>query len=333
MNTANEAKILKAISKKHGIPTDDAAIYTEPVRTGRTAVNKLTVNIGGRTFRLIEKCFTDDITELLRYELLRDRGVETVGVYLIDTDDRRLVIEGLSETGICGNAFEELTADGDAYRASLGEVVRAASRFHAAFWDNYDAFGRVGLPWPLESADNYNEHLAGMKRDLCRFTELFPGKLTDDELDCFESAFVYLGDNMPRVIENRFNAGKSITVIHGDLHPGNTFVLRGGNGEVRFIDMEAVRMGLPTDDLAMLLALHSAPGKDSEWYLQQYYDELSKTVEHYSYDELIGDYRLSVAQVMFHPIGVVGVRMNICDTEMLRRAVKSYRELGIGADE
>jgi len=129
---------------------------------------------------------------------------------------------------------------------------------------------------------------------------------------------------MPKVIEQRFLKGKKITVIHGDLNPSNVFVSKKDSTNVKFIDMEAVRIGLPSEDLAMLVVLHMDQGPQVVQYLKQYYTELCKVVKDYSVSEFLQDYKLGVMMTMFHPIGIVGVRLKICDQTMIKRAVRVY---------
>lgn len=321
------SEILKVVSAKHGELGDAAVICVDTVHSGRSVVNKIAVSAGGKTYKLIEKIVSGDLTELHRYELLRDYGINTAMVYSTDTDKKILLTEDLSGCYISGREFDERTDDGYAFRNSYGDITRAAARFHTVFWDNYDMFGRMGLPWHLESVDHYNIHNDGVRQDLYKFIVMFPDRLNAAEFGCFENALFCLREKMPRIIEERFHAGRNITVIHGDLHPGNTFVSREVKDNVKFVDMEAVRMGLGTDDLAMFLALHTAPGKKADQYLDQYYHELSKSVINYSHENFLEDYRLSVAEAIFHPIGNVGVRMNIYDENMIKRALESYNTL------
>lgn len=88
--------------------------------------------------------------------------------------------------------------------------------------------------------------------------------------------------------------------------------------------MESVRVGLPTEDLAMFLALHMDQDKDIVNYLNVYYNEISKVNKEYSLSDFIEDYSIAVMLTMFHPIGIVGVRMKIYDGHMIKRALNAY---------
>lgn len=131
------------------------------------------------------------------------------------------------------------------------------------------------------------------------------------------------------LIHERFRTGKHITVIHGDLHPGNIFLSRLPDASVKMIDMEAVRVGLCTEDLSMLLALHIEPDLEcSKPLLDCYYDCLCQDVEGYSYDMFMDDYRISVAEAMFYPIRLIN--QGIFDFDMRDRAVRAYEAFVAG---
>ena len=90
------------------------------------------------------------------------------------------------------------------------------------------------------------------------------------------------------------------------------------------IDMEAVRPGLCTEDLAMLLALHIEPAKEyAKPLLDHYYECLSRHIKEYSYEMFMEDYRISIAEAMFYPIRLIN--RGICDFAMRDRAIMAYR--------
>lgn len=66
-------------------------------------------------------------------------------------------------------------------------------------------------------------------------------------------AFLRRQNGMSQVKLAEFHIEKNITIIHGDLHPGNIFLSKSPSTSVKMIDMEAFRVGLCTEDLAMLM--------------------------------------------------------------------------------
>lgn len=323
--------IIDAFSEKHGYLGDVTVIRNRSTKSHSSLVNSITLKVNQREYQLLEKILFGDVTELYRTKLLCDFGIFIPVVYKIDYEEKIILLEDLSENYICGREFDENTKNGTIYREAYKEIAKAAASFHLSFWNKDEAFQQIGLPWYLESVQNAKLHIDGLRGDLKRFQELFPKKLSEDEVQCFEGALSLLEERLPEAITNRFHKGKNITIVHGDMNPSNVFVSKNSKDDIRFIDMEAVRMGLPTEDLAMFFALHVEPGKEAITYLNQYYHEIKKTIQDYSMDEFINDYSLGIMMTMFHPIGIVGVRMKILDENMIHRAVKAYHSFVEGS--
>ncbi len=98
--------------------------------------------------------------------------------------------------------------------------------------------------------------------------------------------------------------GEHLSLVHGDLHPGNIFYPFNENESVCFIDWEAYRLDLPATDLVMLLALHLAPHSDQALpLLHEYHQELARHgIANYSFDNLLNDYRSAILYGMFYPM-------------------------------
>jgi len=195
-------------------------------------------------------------------------------------------------------------------------MIDMAADLHAAFWDNHEAFGAIGLPWRLDSAKNFEKHCRAMEKGVrpwCR------AHGTDGEI--FRDALAYLRGEMPKLLHERLHAGKDITILHGDLHPGN-MLLPKENGEAVFIDLEAVRMGLGAEDLAMLLGLHLAPERERALpLLERYHQRLGRT--DYAFESLLADYKIALAEGLFFPQKLYF--NGIDDTEMMDRAITAWK--------
>ncbi|MBE5962498.1 MAG: helix-turn-helix domain-containing protein [Lachnospiraceae bacterium] len=316
--------IMNAFSEKHGHLGDVSVIRNRSTRSEKNIINSITLKVNGREYHLLEKLLFGDMTELYRTKLLCDFGISIPIVYKIDFKEKNILLEDLSEDYICGREFDDDTSNGKIYREAYSDIISAAAQFHLSFWDNGNAFQQIGLPWHLQNEQNFRIHIEGMRHDLNTFLQLFPDKLSSQEIQCYTDALKLLEKDMPDVIKDRFHKGKNITIIQGDLNPSNVFVFKADHSNVKFIDMEAVRMGLPTEDLAMFLALHVEPGQDAIEYLKKYYVEISKKVKDYSIRDFLNDYMEAIMMTMFHPIGVVGVRMKIYDERMIKCAIKAY---------
>ena len=200
----------------------------------------------------------------------------------------------------------------------LGLMVDMAADLHAAFWDNYNAFGEIGLPWRLDNLKNFERHCKAMEKGIRPYC-----KAHGMDEGAFRRALAYFRGEMPKLIESRFHAGKNITVLHGDLHPGNILLPKKGAGRAVFVDLEAVRMGLGAEDLAMLLGLHLVPEKRSAMpLLERYHQKLCITG--YSFEMLLADYRLALAESLFFPIKLYF--NGIDDINMMKNAMLAWKE-------
>lgn len=297
-------------------------------KTGRSLNTPITVTSDGKAYYLIEKTLLGNKEEISKTDLLRRRSdLPIPRIYHLDQGRGVMLTEDLNTGFIQGSAFDEETENGKFIRSNYTSYLEAAARFHAEFWENKDAFRKIGLPWHLE---NFHVHMMGLEKNYLQYKAKYKGQVNTSDLQCFDDAISYLRDNYPDVISERFHSGKNITIIHGDLHPGNTFISP-ADKSVKFIDFEAVRMGLCTDDLAMLVAYHIAPDKkDALPLLDHYYKYLSKKVDEYSYDEFKKDYITSIIENTFFSIRLInqGVpAFNIRDNSLV--AYNTFRSENI----
>ena len=260
------------------------------------------------------------------YDLFARAGIPTPAVLGYDGASGLLSLEDLRETH-----------ESDWARA--GEMADMAADLHAAFWDDYDTFGEVGLPWRLDSTKNFERHCRAMEKGVRPYCKAH--KMDDG---VFRSALDYLRSKIPALIDKRLHAGKNITVLHGDLHPENILlpkppgsspreelsprVTEEGSAEHHrgavFVDLEAVRMGLGAEDLAMLLALHLAPERALALpLLERYHQKLC--IAGYSFEMLLADYKIAIAEALFFPVKLW--HDGIDDPHMMERAIKSWKGL------
>lgn len=218
-----------------------------------------------------------------------------------------------------GNCFNEDTENGKIYRENLNSMLRATAELHSLCWENTNAFEQIGLPWHFEETVNM---LAWVKDAMEKPFEKYRKKETMNS-EYYYEAMKYVVEEYLKIIDSRFKTGKNITVVHGDLHPGNTFMSKSADRTVKFTDLKNVRIGLCTEDLVMLLALHIEPEREKvEPLLKYYHDCLCEKVKDYTYETFINDYKLSVAENMFFPIRLINRGINDCP--MRDRAVKAF---------
>lgn len=110
------------------------------------------------------------------------------------------------------------------------------AQWHTAFWENYDVCSKIGLDWRFETKENLTAHISMIEKDFKKyrkneeagkipkvweaFEAHFENQITPLQLDYFVDAIERLKNEYWSLVESRFHAGKNITVIHGDMHPG-----------------------------------------------------------------------------------------------------------------
>lgn len=294
----------------------------------------ITVTTSQKELRLVEKVYRSDDKELLGYEQFRRYVLAVPQIYYLDFERKILLMEDLNDR-IQGFYFDEDNESGEIFRNNYRAILEETAHAHTAFWENETAFEKLGLDPRHESRDNLLAHINGMEQDFLAYWEKEEtGKIPDvwnglkntidaKQLDYFQDAIHFLRERYVPLVDERFHSGKNITVIHGDLHPGNIFVSKPPAQSVKMIDMEAVRIGLCTEDLAMLLALHIEPDqKRAQPLLDFYYECLCRDVEGYSHKMFMADYRLSIMEAMFYTIRLMN--RGIYDFDMRDRAVRAY---------
>ena len=221
-------------------------------------------------------------------------------------------------------------------------ILRAAAGWHAAFWENGGAFEAIGLDWRLSSDKTLLAHIVAMEKHFKQYRKneeagkipasweceghVFENHITTEQLDCFEDAIARLKIDCPKLVDKRFQAGKNITVIHGNMQPNKARF--SSRGEVIFDHLQAVRMGLCTEDLAQLLALHAAPDKEkAQPLLDFYYQCLCESVKGYPFETFMADYRIAVMENMFFTIRQIN--NGILDFEMRDKSIRAFEAFAV----
>lgn len=294
----------------------------------------ITVTTSQETIGLVEKVYQSDEKELAGYQLFSRYVTAIPRIYDIDFDKKILLMEEVNDR-IQGTCFDENNESGKIFRDNYYALLEETAKVHATFWENKAAFQKIGLDERHKSEKNLLAHINGMEQDFLAYRKAegagkipkvwsgLSNTIDAGKLDYFQDAIEFLRQRYIPLIEERFDTEQNITVIHGDLHPGNLFVSKQPRSDVKMIDMEAVRRGLCTEDLAMLLALHIQPDKKSaKPLLDYYYQCLCREIKTYSYEMFMDDYRISIAEAMFYTIRLMN--SGIYDFEMRDRAVRAY---------
>ena len=225
-------------------------------------------------------------------------------------------MEDLNDGYFSGFHFNDENEYGITFRKNYKNILSSIAQFHALFYENHEVFGKIGLDKRLESKENLTGFINAMGNDFKKYSKnekagkipkTWNGLENNIELykfDYFPKAIELLNQEYIKFIDTRYNSGKSI----------------------KFIDLEAVRIGICTEDLAMFLALHVEPNvKSAKPLPKHYYNCLCETVKDYSYDNFMNDYKISLMENMFFPIKLMN--RGIYDFNMRDRAIKAFETM------
>ena len=300
----------------------------------------ITVTALHNDIELTELVYHKRDNEFRGYALLNDYISELPFVYYIDYDKKALLLESTDDSHFKGYDFNEDNEHGDKIRKNYNLIMRGIASLHSACWENKSAFGRIGLPWHFEEKENMlawikdamekpfkkykaDETAGKIPKKWDEVPEVGENRITDKQLEYYGIALEYLKAEYPKLIENRFHEGKNITVIHGDLHPGQLLFPKDESPNIMFSGLQSVRMGVGTEDLAMLIALHIEPDKiKAQTLLDFYYGCLSEKISDYSYEDFISDYKLSITENLFFPIRLIN--RGIFAFNMRDKALKAF---------
>jgi len=347
----DDDEIAKAIAKKHPSMGRATIIRGKTTRTTGDICTTITVQSAKYEIRLLETIYhkSSRKTNLFNsYALLYEHGVDVLRpLYHIDHNKAAILTEDIANDCFDMNNYNEDTADGEIIRQNYSPFFRSLAKWHSTMWDNYEAFGKVGLPWHFETKENMLAWISSaMEKPYRKYRKAeesgkipkvvsnnWFNNITEKELDYYEEALRFLKEEYVKLVDERFNAGKNITVIHGDMHPGRLWLSRTLDKDVLIEGPEPVRMGLCTEDLAMLVALHLSDASiphnvakdfhDTKPWLNYYYECLCDKVKNYPYDTFMNDYKISVAENMFFPIRLINSGIN--DFRLRDRALNAFK--------
>lgn len=339
--------ISEAIINKHG----DIGFITinrgKESRSEGKICTKITVTTPQKKIKLLELIYHKRSDEFNGYSLLNGYISVIPQIYHLDYDKKLVLLEDISDSYIQGYDYNEDNENGEIIRGNYKNILHATADFHSTFWENENAFKRVGLMCHFETKENMFAWISNaMERPYKKYRkDEEAGKITKDggecgknditkkQLDYYDEALQYLKKEYVNLIDSRFNTGKNITIIHGDLHPGQILMPKSVDIQPKFTGLYAIRMGLPTEDLAMLIALHISSDsmnddifakdkKDVLRLLDYYYQCLSKKIKDYSYEAFMKDYKLSIAENLFFPIRLIN--RGIYDFRMRDKAIRAF---------
>ena len=333
----DDQEIITAVKKIYPEANNFEIIRSKPEKQGRFNLVYIAVKTPQIELKLAEVIFKDE-SGFNAYTLFNKKTWAVPTIYLIDEQRKILLREDFTFGYFKGSDVMNIAAgwnknheNGNIYYSNLKSVLKSAAEFHSVFWENTGVLDKIGIDWRLQTKENLAAHISGMEKDFKKFRKNYkPGavwehhtdNIEDYQLDYFDKAIEYLKEEYMKYIDERFDAGKNITVINGELEPIQTYMVTSADRTVK-IPPQGVRVGLCTENLADLLALHIEPDKKAaEPLLKYYYGCLAEKVKDYPYEIFINDYKISIAEYMFKPIRTINHGIN--DFPMRDRAVKAF---------
>jgi hypothetical protein len=213
------------------------------------------------------------------------------------------------------------------FQAGL-DLVEALARLHTAFWDKpMQDFPSATLPDFLRDEPSYLAHIDYLKRDF----EIYVAGMGD----CLEIGQCQIYPEMLALLPGLWNSfwksrlsGRPLPLIHGDLNPRNFLYPNHSGGKVVLIDWEAHRLGLPGEDLAMLLGMHLCPEFDDALpFIRHYHHQLVQAgIKDYSFDDLIADYEISLIYGLFYPLKLYA-QFGIQDESLIQNSILALNSI------
>ncbi len=322
-------------------PIEDFVIEREKEsRTDGKINRKIRIVSSQKEIKLVEQIYHKRQDEFNGYAFLNGNIKNIPQIYYIDFHRKLILMDDLSEDYFKGYDFNENNQNGIVFRQNYHVILRALANFHSMFWENYTAFEKIGLCWQHCDKENMLAWINdAMEKPLKKYINneklgkipkigIGENNITSEELKYYEKAVEFLKIEYAKIVYERYNTGKNITVIHGDLHPGQILMSKSTDRNVMFSGVYGVRMGLCTEDLSMLIALHIASDNkilsfnDTKPLLDYYYQCLCEEVKDYSYETFINDYKISVTENLFFPIRLIN--RDIYDFHMRDKAIKAF---------
>lgn len=202
-----------------------------------------------------------------------------------ETEAWRLLLEDLTETHYIATTWPLPPTMGQ-----CAKIVERRARFHAAWWDDPRLGTTVGAARDADSINNLVQAFAGR---LARFCDRIGDGLSPERRGFYERLLAVAPDLLARRASRPHH-----TIVQGDAHVWNCFLPRDGSDDIRFFDWDSWRIGIGSDDLAYMMAIHWYPDLRHRFeptLLDHYHTRLlALGVRGYDRSTLDDDYRLSV---------------------------------------
>jgi len=182
-------------------------------------------------------------------------------------------------------------------------VMECMAQLHAWWWEH----PRLGVDiGQLPTEEAFKAGKEDTERKIRAFVDFLGDRLSVDRRKVYDKVLAGLPRLLGHYRRRRLSERKAFTLVHGDASLWNfLYPLDSDMEQVRIIDWQAWHMGVGTDDLAYMIALHWYPARRrvmERELLRRYHSELLKQgVAHYGWEECWLDYRVSAISNLLLP--------------------------------
>ena len=228
------------------------------------------------------------------------------------TGDSWLLLRDVSQTHGAPVTREQLmTGMGVPSDVQLTAIVAALAGLHAAWWQ-HPTLGAGHLlvsEWYRDEqgfASTHRQFAAEWRALREREGECLP----DAVCTLYDEALVALPRIWERLLTERMAARRQLTISHGDCYLSQFLcpLPRSPDQNTYLIDFQGACGDLPAMDLVFLVATFWTPeqrheDRREERLLRAYLDALNHLgIQDYHWDNLIADYRIALAFMIFYPV-------------------------------
>ena len=246
-------------------------------------------------------------------------------VYDPETGRAHMVLEDLSETHFQTEWPLPPT------QANCEAVIECLAQLHAGWWEHPRLGTEIGQ---LPTVEARKAGIADTHRRIRDFVDFLGDRLSRDRRQVYDKILTSLPGVWDRYRGTRLSERKAVTLVHGDAQAWNFFYpCDAATDRVRIIDWQFWHIGVGTDDLAYMMALHWYPERRQlmeRELLKRYHDELLKQgVAHYTWDDCRFDYRVSALTNLLVPAMLWSVKVPAAIWwSHLERAMLAFHDLG-----
>ena len=165
-----------------------------------------------------------------------------------DTNDWRLILEDLTNSHQIATTWPLPPT-----KEQCVKILGTLARFHAQWWDDPCLGVSIARWGDAAAVDGFLRRFADK---FAQFADRLGDRLPRERRDLYESLLT----QAPRLLAMS-QGRRNSTVVHGDAHVWNCFLPRDGGDDLPLFDWDAWRLGLATEDLAYMMAVHWYPDR------------------------------------------------------------------------